>query len=294
MANLAEIQKEIEAGLINAGVESVLPEHIKMSTFIRCAAIALSQSKDLEEADRDSVIMSLTKCANDGLIPDNKEAALVTFKTNVGTKQQPNWVKKAQYLPMIDGVLKRARMSGQITTMSAKAVFDGDDFDYWLDEDGEHIKYRPNLNSRGEFKLAFAMAKLVSGDLIVEVMTQDDIDKVRAASKTGEYGPWKDWYDRMACKAVFHRLARRLPNASEIVEMCQAGLDVEFGRTSERDITPKRPQIAHYPQEDFDKNLPTWKGIIESGKRSLDEVIATIECKGLLSEAQKQKLKKIG
>ncbi len=294
MSNLAEIQKEIEAGLVNAGVESVLPEHIKMSTFVRCAAIAMSQSKDLEEADRDSVIMSLTKCANDGLIPDNKEAALVTFNTNVGNKQNPKWVKKAQYLPMIDGVLKRARMSGQIATMSAKAVFEGDDFDYWLDENGEHIKYRPNLNSRGEFKLAFAMAKLVTGDLIVEVMTKADIDKVRAASKTGEYGPWKDWYDRMACKAVFHRLARRLPNASEIVEMCQAGLDVEFSKPGERDITPQRPQISQYPQEDFDKNLPTWRGIIESGKRSLDEVIATIECKGLLTEQQKQQLKKAG
>lgn len=290
MANLAEIQAEIESGLVSAGVASVLPEHIKMESFVRCAAIAMSQSKDLEEADRDSVIMSLTKCANDGLIPDNKEAALVTFNTNAGTKQSPNWVKKAQYMPMIDGVLKRARMSGQIATMSAKAVFEGDSFDYWLDEDGEHLKYRPNLESRGEFKLAFAMAKLVTGDLIVEVMTKADVDKVRSASKTGEYGPWKDWYDRMACKAVFHRLARRLPNASEIVEMCQAGMNIEFNNSPERDVTPMPLQLPTYPVQDFEKNLPAWLGIIESGKRSADDIITTIESKGLLSQAQKQQL----
>lgn len=290
MGNLAEIQAEIESGLVSAGVEAVLPEHIKMSTFVRCAAIAMVQSKDLEEADRDSVIMSLTKCANDGLVPDNKEAALVTFNTNVGTKKDPQWLKKAQYMPMIDGVLKRARMSGQISTMSAKAVFEGDTFDYWLDEDGEHLNYRPNLESRGEFKLAFAMAKLVTGDLIVEVMTKADVDKVRAASKTGTYGPWADWYDRMACKAVFHRLARRLPNASEIVEMCQAGMDMDFNSRSERDVTPQPKQIAGYPADDFDKNLPTWLGIISSGKRTAEDIIATVECKGLLSNSQKQQL----
>lgn len=245
MSNLAVIQNDMEASLVSAGVQSVLPDHIKMNSFVRCAATAMVSSKDLADADRDSVIMALTKCATDGLLPDNKEAALVTFNVNSGTKQAPNWVKKAQYLPMIDGVLKRARMSGQIATMSSKAVFENDEFDYWMDEDGEHIKYKPTFKARGEFVLAFAFAKLKSGDLIVEVMTKEDIDKVKAASKTSSYGPWKDWFDRMACKAVFHRLARRLPNASEIVEMCEAGMNMSFDPKTEKNITP----IIEHPIE---------------------------------------------
>lgn len=230
MNDLALIQKSLETDLINAGVQTVLPDHVKMSSFVRCAAIAMVQGKDLAEADKDSVIMSLTKCATDGLVPDGKEAAMVVYNTNVGTKQQPDWRKMAQYLPMIDGVLKRARMSGQIDSMAAKAVYENDSFDYWLDEDGEHIQYRPTWKTRGPFKLAFAFAKLKTGDLVVEVMTKEDIDKVRASSKTGKFGPWADWYDRMACKTVFHRLARRLPNSSEIVEMCEAGMNMKFER----------------------------------------------------------------
>ena len=293
MSNLAVIQAEIESGLMKAGVNLILPEHVKMESFVRCAAIALMQSKDLADADRDSVIMALTECANDGLIPDSKEAALVVYNTNVGTKAAPQWVKKAQYLPMIDRVLKRALMSGQIATMSAKAVFEGDEFEYWLDENGEHIKYRPTFGQRGELKLAFAMAKLTTGDLIVEVMAKGDIDKVRSASKTGTYGPWQDWYDRMACKAVFHRMARRLPNASEIIEMAEAGMNMNFER-NEREIglasaAPK--SIPHYPQEDFEKNLPTWLSIISSGKRSAVDLITTVETKGLLTDDQKNRLR---
>lgn len=236
MSNLVVIQNEIGSQLVEAGVQSVLPASVKMQTFVRCAAVAMVGNKDLALADRDSLIMALTQCAKDGLVADNKEAAIVTFNTNVAAKGQPKqWMTKAQYLPMIDGVMKRARMSGQISALSSKAVFKDDIFRYWMDENGEHINYEPTYGG-GEMRLAFAFAKLTNGELIVEVMSNADVDKVRAASKTGQYGPWKDWYERMACKAVMHRLARRLPNASEIVEMCEAGMNMNFDPSTEKEI----------------------------------------------------------
>lgn len=271
MNDLAVIQADIEKSLIASGVQSVLPDHIKMTTFVRCAATAMATSNDLAEADRDTLIMALTKCATDGLMPDGREAAIVTFNTNTGTKQQPVWVKKAQYMPMIDGVLKRARMSGQISVMTSKAVFENDHFDYWIDEMGEHIKYRPSFTGRGDFKLAFAFAKLTTGDLIVEVMTKEDVDKVRGASKTSAYGPWKDWYDRMACKAVFHRLARRLPNASEIIEMCEAGMNMNFDKNTEKDITPGSQQVEVLAKPTLTpENTTKWESAITAFKRDGD------------------------
>lgn len=238
MSNLAVIQSDLDRDLMAAGIQSVLPDSVKMNTFIRCAAVAMASNSALASADRDSLIMSLTQCAKDGLVADNKEAAIVTFNTNVAPQGNPKqWVTKAQYMPMIDGVMKRARMSGQISVLSSKAVFNEDQFDYWMDENGEHINYRPTFQG-GDMRLAFAFAKLNTGELIVEVMSKADIDKVRAASKTGTYGPWKDWYERMACKAVMHRLAKRLPNASEIVEMCEAGMNMDFDSRTEKEIIP--------------------------------------------------------
>lgn len=239
MSNLIVIQQDIGNSLIAAGVQSILPESVSMDSFVRCAAVAMAKDEKLVSADRDSVIMSLIQCAKDGLVPDGKEAALVTFNTNIAPQGKPKqWATKAQYMPMIHGVMKRVRMSGQVTKLGCKAVFEGDEFEYWMDENGEHFKYRPKFQS-DKLILAFAFAVMTNGELVIEVMSKDQIDKVRAASKTGTYGPWKDWYDRMACKAVFHRLAKILPNASEFMEMCEQGMNMNFDNRTEKEIAPE-------------------------------------------------------
>ena len=216
---------QIAPQLRSQGIEALLPSGVTFEAFTRAAATAMAQNPELASAEPKSVIQSLIRAATHGLVPDNREAALVTFREKGGAV-------KAQYIPMVDGVLKRARQSGQIAVIAAKAVFNGDAFDYWMDEQGEHINYRPTFTGRGEFQLAFAFAKLHSGELIVEVMPKEDIERVRAASKTGnsEYGPWAKWYDRMAVKSVLHRLARRLPSASELVSMLESGDEFDFGR----------------------------------------------------------------
>ncbi|HHP5355891.1 TPA: recombinase RecT [Aeromonas veronii] len=221
--------------LKSQGIEALLPSNVSFDAFVRAAATAMAQNPELANADQKSVIQSLIRCATHGLVPDSREAALVTFKE----KQGNNYVMKAQYIPMVDGVLKRARMSGQVAVIAAKAVFDGDTFDYWMDEQGEHINYRPTFKGRGEFSLAFAFAKLHTGELIVEVMPKDDIERVRSASKTGnsEYSPWAKWYDRMAVKSVLHRLARRLPSASELVTLLESGDEFDYGRQQEKTVT---------------------------------------------------------
>lgn len=213
----------------------MLPSHINIDMLERAANNALMRNPEIAECDPVSVYDSVMRCAQDGLIPDGREAAIVVYKGKDGAK--------AQYQPMIDGVLKRLRQSGLVESIAAKAVFDGDDFDYWFDEDGEHVKYRPKLDAQGErqFRLAFAYARLKGGEMIVEVMVKSEIDRVKAASKTGSkgFGPWAQWYDRMAVKSALHRLARRLPSSSEVynmVESLERDIDARFDDA--RDVTP--------------------------------------------------------
>lgn len=220
------------------GLAAILPEHIKPETFVRLAAIAMTNNPALVEADKTSVVNSLILSAKDGLVCDGREAALVPFKTKVGN----NWIYKAQYMPMVDGVLKRVRQSGQVTMIVAKPIFQKDNFSYWFDEDGEHFKYVPTQdNDPGELVSVLAAARMVSGELIVDVVPRRDIDRSRAASKQGnnENGPWNKYFDRMAVKTGLHRLARRLPNSSEILEMLERG-DPKEWHQEEKDVTPKR------------------------------------------------------
>lgn len=48
-----------------------------------------------------------------------------------------------------------------------------------------------------------------------------------------------------------------------------------------------RPEKTPYPDERFAANLPTWRAAIEAGRKSADDVIATVESKHILSDEQK-------
>lgn len=214
-------------------IKSILPSSVSIDAFCRAANIAISQTPDLKQADAETLVNALSKCASDGLIPDGREAALIIFNTNKGTKQAPKWVKAVQYLPMVDGVLKRARMSGQVASIAAKVVKDGDAFEYFVDENGEHFKHVPSFGIGGDLRLVYAYARMTSGELLMEVMDINDINRVRDASKGSSHGPWKDWFDRMALKSVLHRLARRLPNSSEMAQMLETGNQMTFDSKSQ-------------------------------------------------------------
>lgn len=233
---LALIQKDLAEQL--APAKEILPSHVSFEKFTSAAAVALANNKDLFGSDRQSVINALSSCAKDGLIPDGREAALVVYKTNVNGQ----WVPRAQYMPMIDGVMKRARQSGEVSLIATRVLYKNDKFRVWMDENGEHIFYEPNLLDRGEMIGAFAYAKMRSGELQFEVMNIDDIEKVRAASKNSDSGPWVNWYESMSRKSVMHRLCRRLPNNSEMMEMLERGQEMVWQK--EKDVTPPPQRVT--------------------------------------------------
>lgn len=54
------------------------------------------------------------------------------------------------------------------------------------------------------------------------------------------------------------------------------------------DVTATRvDEPKSYPQEAFDKNLPAWRALIESGKKTAEQIIVMVSSKGALTEAQK-------
>lgn len=59
---------------------------------------------------------------------------------------------------------------------------------------------------------------------------------------------------------------------------------------SEKDITPQQPTIQHYPIDQFELNYTKWSSVIQSGKKTAEQLIAMIESKGVLTEPQKQAL----
>lgn len=178
-----------------------LPSTVSPDKFRNVVITAANMNEELLRADRKSLIGACVKCAADGLVPDGREAALVLFSG------------KVQYMPMIGGLLKRARNSGEIASLVVQVVYERDTF-VWRPSDPETpITHEvPSLTEeRGQPIGAYAIARLKDGSVMADVMNRTEIEKVRNVSRSKGNGPWVQWWSEMAKKTVFRRLSKYLP-----------------------------------------------------------------------------------
>lgn len=184
-----------------------LPEHVSPERYVRVVITAVRTNPDLMRADRESLLSAAMKCAQDGLLPDGREAALVCYGG------------KAQYLPMIAGILTKVRRSGDLLTISAQVAYEKDAFTYVLGDE-ERIEHQPYLEgARGKPIAAYAVAKTKDGGVYREVMSIEEIERVRAVSKAKNNGPWVAWWGEMARKTVLRRLSKRLPMSTDLQQV---------------------------------------------------------------------------
>jgi recombination protein RecT len=193
--------------------EAALPPQIPVQRFIRTLITTVQMQPDLLQADRRTLFAACMKAAQDGLLLDGREAAPVIFRKK---DRDGGWTSVVQYMPMIGGILKKMRNSGELASINAHVVYDADLFEYELG-DNEEIKHKPHLGpNRGKPIAAYAIARTKDGSVWREVMGVEEIEKVRAVSRAKESGPWVSFWDEMARKTVIRRLAKRLPSSADI------------------------------------------------------------------------------
>jgi len=214
---------------------AVLPTHIKVDQFNRVVMTAINLNPQLVAADRRSLFNSCNRCAADGLLPDGREAALVTFGNQV------------QYMPMVFGIIKKLRNSGEIASVTARLVYEKElaeaRFRFVIEDGQERLQHEPMLTGdRGKPALVYATAKFKDGTVQNEVMTVADVEKVRNSSRAKNSGPWTQWWDEMARKTVIRRLSKYLPLSAEDHRIMQdQAEDTEF-QELKRDALAAAPQ----------------------------------------------------
>lgn len=208
-------------------IGAVLPRHVTADRFKRVVMTAVNMNPDLQNADRRSLYNSALKAASDGLLPDGREGALVIFKTKQKKRldngqTQEIWVQAVQWMPMVFGIIKKLRQSGEIASITARCVYENEikqgRFEFKIVDGEEKLTHDPILvGERGKMVLVYATARFKDGTVQNEPLTLADVEKARAVSKTGksEFGPWANWYDEMARKTAIRRLAKYLPLSAE-------------------------------------------------------------------------------
>lgn len=230
---------------------SLLPSTCSFEKFTRIALTAATKTPDLLKADKRSFFLACLQCAQDGLVPDGKEGCLIfSKKTN-----------KVQYQPMIGGILKKIRNSGELLSITSQIVYENDFFDYVLG-DKEEIIHRPLIDrNRGKPRFLYAIAITKDAGIYREIMSYEEVEHTRrTSSKSPDSGPWVNQWGEMARKTVLKRLAKRLPLSTDVEEM--------FRREDER--------------EEYESS----NEIIKNKNSVIDQINAQLENKSAVEELQ--------
>lgn len=203
MAVPDEVEKALRKPERNAAIRALLGDAVPMDRFEQIVIQSIYRNPDIQKATLVSLLDAVRVSATLKLEPTGilGEGYLIRYGAD------------AQFEAGYRGLMKLARRSGQVASIDAQVVYLNDGFDIQLGSE-PRIDHRPMLEGeRGNFRGAYAYARLSTGELIVEWMPDADIQQVRQSSRngTGANSPWVKHFGEMARKTVLKRLMKRLP-----------------------------------------------------------------------------------
>ena len=253
---MGEVQDRIAK--MGAQLKSVLPSHIDPAKFQRVAMTAIQQDPSLLDADRASLFTALSKAAADGLMPDKREGALTIAKTK---QKDGSYREMVVWMPMVAGIVKKVRQSGEVSKMIAKAVYEKDTFDVLFGDD-DRIFHKPYLDGHpGKIVGAYSIVHLRDGSISRDFMPQWRIDKAKNAAKIKYV--WDAWPDEMAIKTVIRHHAKLLPQSTDIEAAFDNDDTQQFDMAAAMLAGPQAPpqplsgaMLLEQASDDADKDSP--------------------------------------
>jgi recombination protein RecT len=245
----------VELASMDKSFRAILPPSISVEKFCRVALNALQRNPDLMRCERRSLFNAILTCAEDGLLPDSREATIVPFRENVEGGGRET---RAVYIPMIAGIRKKIRQSGEITDLQVRAVFQGDRFEFAYGSEPflNHIPdQRSSAGRTRPLTHVYSIAHFKGGGMSFDVMAVAEIEEIRKRYARSQKGPWADAiaYSEMAKKTVVRRHAKSLPTNSEIDRVFSrddALYDLNRARQATPDVQAARVQGL---QDAFDR-----------------------------------------
>lgn len=210
-----------------ATLQSALPPHVSKNLFCSVVMSALQRKPELLKCTKQSLWNACILAAQDGLLPDGREGAIVPYGENAQGKRV---AEIATWMPMVEGLRKKARNSGEIASWEVNIVRARDAFHVSLGDDAKII-HEPyfGADEPGEVVGAYSIATLSDGTKMRDVMTIRDIKKIQAKSRA-KNGPWSDatFFPEMCRKTMARRHYKQLPKSSELDKMIERD-DKAFG-----------------------------------------------------------------
>lgn len=202
-----------------------VPKHLNADRMARIAATEVRKNKALLNTEPTSFLGSVMQAAQLGLEPGSAlgQAYLVPYGN------------QCQLIIGYKGMIDLARRSGQVLSLNAYAVREGDDFNFQLGLKPD-IHHVPSLEAdriKKPITYVYAVATLKGGGYQFEVMSRAEVEAARAKAKSKNI--WNTYFEEMAKKTVIRRLFKYLPVSIEALEITNADAKREAGEKVEPD-----------------------------------------------------------
>jgi phage RecT family recombinase len=124
--------------------------------------------------------------------PGMKQVYLVPFNVNVGTKDNPQWVKKCQLMVSAYGELHMRIRAGQIKHADNPVlVYEGDTFEMGTRNGGLFVEHKATFPRKSDNIIAcYVRLERPDGTVDYRVLSREEIEKLRASSKQPNSPAW--------------------------------------------------------------------------------------------------------
>jgi len=192
----------LEAG--KTRITSLIGNKTEATRFMASALTEIKRNPTIMKCEPSSVLGAVLMAAQLKLdIGQTGEAYLIPYGKNL------------QVIIGYKGLLTLSYRSGLVKSVTARAVYENDDFRYSFGLD-EVLEHTPATENRGQLTHVYAIARLKDGAVHFEVMAKTEVDEIRNNAKSKNSTPWNKHYAEMAKKTVVRRLFKYLPSSTEM------------------------------------------------------------------------------
>lgn len=291
-----------------AEIARALPKHMNGDRMARIALTAFRSTPQLAKCEPRSVFAAVIQSSQLGLeVGLMGESHLVPFNSKDGMK--------CQLIPGYQGLMKLARNSGLVEDIYAHEVRENDRFEMTLGLKRELI-HEPLMDNgfpasdekRGEITGFYAVAVFKDGSRTFQAMSRAQTEQIRdnskgyqAAKRYKKESLWDTDFLSMGLKTVIRRLCKYLPKSPELVAALTLDAQNERGKDQNLDVTtaiegtwtpaPDEEDgngLPPMPDAQFAKELADWAPLLSKGKKTPEQIIATVATKFALTEEQRK------
>lgn len=279
-----------------------LPKHITADRMVRLAMTSFSQNPGLQKCDMHSIFASVIVGAQLGLeIGVGGQGYLVPYGN------------KCTFVPGWQGLVDLVSRAGRATVWTG-AVYKGDEFD-WALGDRPFVTHRPGGDGDGwkDITHVYAIGRVNGSEHpVIEVWTMDRV--VRHLNKFNKVGARHYALEKngqnmemYARKVALLQVLKYMPKSVEVQRAVDVASVADTGKSFTFDgevVTVKDIEdqggasvdqetgevagtLPTCSDDDFKKNVATWRKQITDKKKTVAELIAFIQTRALLTEDQK-------